>query len=246
MMASQNQLTVYPVWDKTVRIFHWVNVLCVLGLIAVGTVILNAKALGVTTDGKVLLKTAHVYIGYFFAVNLAWRIVWGFIGSHYARWSAILPVGTEYRAQLSAFITGAKSGKPVGFLGHNPIARLMVALLFLLLSLQALTGLVLAGTDVYMPPFGNTIKEWVVAEQFTVESVKPYSEVEVDKVAFKEMRAFRKPFAITHYYIFFILLAAISLHLIAVVVTELRERNGIVSAMFTGKKVFAEKPFDVE
>jgi len=79
-----------------------------------------------------------------------------------------------------------------------------------------------------------------------VESVKPYSEVEVDKVAFKEMRAFRKPFAITHYYIFFILLAAISLHLIAVVVTELRERNGIVSAMFTGKKVFAEKPFDVE
>ena len=245
-MASQNQLTVYPVWDKTVRIFHWVNVLCVLGLIAVGTVILNAKALGVPSDGKILLKTVHVYIGYVFAVNLAWRIVWGFIGSHYARWSAILPVGTEYRAQLSAFITGAKSGKLVGFLGHNPIARLMVAMLFLLLSLQALTGLVLAGTDVYMPPFGNTIKEWVATDPSTERNVNPYSKEGVDEMAYKEMRDFRKPFITIHYYVFYILLVSIVLHLIGVVVTELRERNGLVSAMFTGKKVFSDKPFDVD
>ncbi|RKZ89748.1 MAG: cytochrome b/b6 domain-containing protein [Gammaproteobacteria bacterium] len=245
-LKKQEQLTVYPVWDKTVRIFHWVNVLCVLGLIAVGTVILNAKALGVTTDGKILLKTMHVYIGYVFAVNLAWRVVWGFIGSRYARWSAMLPVGAEYRAQLRAFIEGAKLGRKVGFLGHNPIARLMVALLLLLLSIQALTGLVLAGTDVYMPPYGNTIKEWVATDQFTVESVKPYSKEGIDEVAYKEMRDFRKPFITTHYYVFYILLVSIVLHLIGVVVTELRERNGLVSAMLTGKKVFAEKPFDVD
>ena len=246
LQKQEIELTVYPVWDKTVRIFHWVNVVCVLGLIAVGTVILNAKALGITTDGKILLKTIHVYIGYVFVVNLAWRIVWGFIGSHYARWSAILPVGTEYRAQLRAFIAGTKSGKPVGFLGHNPIARLMVALLLLLLSIQALTGLVLAGTDVYMPPFGNTIKEWVATDKSTVTNVKPYSKDGVDETAYKEMRAFREPFITTHYYVFFILLVSIVLHLIGVVVTELRERNGLVSAMFTGKKIFADKPFDVD
>ena len=243
---ESEQLAVYPVWDKTVRIFHWVNVLCVLGLIAVGTVSLNAKVLGITTDGKILLKTVHVYIGYVFAVNLAWRIVWGFIGSRYARWSAILPIGAEYRAQFSAYIAGAKSGKQVGFLGHNPIARLMVAMLLLLLSIQALTGLVLAGTDVYMPPFGNTIKEWVATDQSTVENVKPYSKEGVDEVTYKEMRAFRKPFITTHYYVYFILLVSIVLHLIGVVVTELRERNGLVSAMFTGKKVFSEKPFDAD
>ena len=168
-------LTSYFVWDRTVRIFHWVNVLCVLGLIAIGTVILNSKVLGVSVDGKILLKTIHVYIGYIFAVNLTWRIVWGFIGSHYARWQAMLPFGAEYRSQLSAMISGAKSGRPVSFLGHNPIGRLMVALLFLLLSIQAITGLVLAGTDVYMPPFGNTIKEWVATDPEMVESIKPYS-----------------------------------------------------------------------
>ena len=77
--------------------------------------ILNAKALGIPSDGKILLKTVHVYIAYVFVLNLAWRIVWGFIGSRYARWSVIMPFGSDYRAQLSAMINGSKSGKPVGF-----------------------------------------------------------------------------------------------------------------------------------
>jgi len=246
MTDSTSKLTAYPVWDKTVRIFHWVNVLCVLALIAIGTVILNAKALGVPSDGKIILKTIHVYIGYVFALNLTWRIVWGFIGNRYARWSAILPFNSQHRTQLAAMMIGAKSGTPVGFLGHNPIARLMVGLLFLLLSVQAVTGLVLAGTDVYMPPFGNTIKEWVAVDSSTVDSVKPYSKDGIDDASYKEMRDFRKPFITVHYYTFYVLLAAVLLHLLGVVVTELRERNGLVSAMFTGKKVFSEKPFDAE
>ena len=242
----KQQLTHYFVWDRTVRLFHWVNVLCVLGLIAIGTVVLNSKALGVSVDGKILLKTIHVYIGYIFAVNLTWRIVWGFIGSHYARWRAMLPFGAEYRSQLSAMISGVKSGRPVSFLGHNPLGRLMVALLFLLLSIQAITGLVLAGTDVYMPPFGNTIKEWIATDPTMIESIKPYSKEGVNEIAYKDMRNFRAPFITTHYYVFYILLVAIFLHLLAVVITEIKERNGIISAMFTGKKVFAEKPIDLE
>ena len=56
-----------------------------IGLIAVGLAILNDKALGVTTDGKILLKSVHVWIGYVFAVNLLWRLVWTFIGGPLAR-----------------------------------------------------------------------------------------------------------------------------------------------------------------
>ena len=53
-------LKAYPVWDANVRWFHWINLLSLLGLIAVGVAILNDKALGVTSDGKILLKTVHV------------------------------------------------------------------------------------------------------------------------------------------------------------------------------------------
>lgn len=240
------QVTHYQVWDKTVRIFHWVNVICVLCLIAIGVAILNAKALGVTDDGKILLKTLHIYFGYVFAINLGWRIIWGFIGSRFARWKMALPFGSEYKAQLKAYIDSAKNNNPVEFLGHNPIARLMVGLLFLLMSLQAITGLVLAGTDMYMVPFGNTFKQMVAVDAASVDLVKPYSKEGIDQAAYKEMRDVRKPFVTVHYYVFYILLAAIILHLVGVLVSELRERNGLVSAMITGKKVFAEKPFDAE
>jgi Ni/Fe-hydrogenase 1 B-type cytochrome subunit len=240
------QLTAYPVWDRTVRIFHWINVLCVLGLIAIGVAILNSKTLGVTDDGKLLLKTVHVYIGYVFAANLTWRIVWGFIGNRYSRWKSILPFNAEHRAQLTAMKEGAKTGKPVGFLGHSPIARLMVGFLFVLMSVQAITGLVLAGTDVYMLPFGNIVKESIAIDSTTVDIIKPYSKEGIDDAAYKDMRDVRKPFITVHYYAFWVLLAAILLHILGVVVSELRERNGLVSAMFNGKKFFADKPFDAE
>ena len=42
------ELKSYEVWDAHTRWFHWVNVLCVLGLTAIGVAILNAKLLGIT------------------------------------------------------------------------------------------------------------------------------------------------------------------------------------------------------
>jgi len=92
-VTEQETLKRYYVWDAGVRWFHWINVITVLALIGVGTVILNANALGVSSDGKIDLKILHAWIGYVFSLNLLWRILWGFIGSPYARWSAVLPGG---------------------------------------------------------------------------------------------------------------------------------------------------------
>jgi len=41
------------------------------------------------------------------------------------------------------------------------------------------------------------------------------------------------------------MLAMIGIHITGVVVTEIRERNAIVSAMITGKKYFTEDPIDL-
>ncbi|MCW8853725.1 MAG: cytochrome b/b6 domain-containing protein [Gammaproteobacteria bacterium] len=246
-MNTQNtSLTEYTVWDRSVRIFHWVNVVSILCLIAIGVAILNAKALGVSTDGKVLLKTWHVYFGYIFVINLAWRLVWAFIGSEFARWKNILPLGSDYKKQMGHFLAARKENRPAYFLGHNPLARIMVLFLFLLLTTQAVTGLVLAGTDVYMPPFGSAMAEWVSEDKTRADEIKPYSKVNVNEASYKEMRAFRKPFISTHETVFYVLLLAIILHVLGVVYAELKEGNGIVSAMFTGKKVFPEKPMDLD
>lgn len=241
-------LAYYSVWDRTTRWFHWINVLCIIGLIAVGVVILNDNALGVSNEGKVILKSVHVYIGYVFAVNLAWRIIWGFIGGRFARWKAILPGGNSYFQSLRAYITSIRSGQPLQYQGHNPLGKLMVALLLLLLVTQASTGLVLAGTDLYLPPFGNAIAKWVAVPgggQAATVNIKPGSKANINPVAYAEMRKFRKPFITLHVYSFYTLLIAIVLHVVAVVVTEIREKSNLVSAMFTGKKVLSRKPEDL-
>ena len=72
--SIMSNLKAYFVWDANVRWFHWINLLCIIGLVAVGIAILNGKALGVSTEGKILLKTVHVLIGYIFAINLVfWK-----------------------------------------------------------------------------------------------------------------------------------------------------------------------------
>ncbi|WP_031435223.1 cytochrome b/b6 domain-containing protein [Methylomarinum vadi] len=245
--ASDNHGPVYSyrVWDRSVRLFHWLNVICVIGLIGVGLVIMNNKSFGVSADGKILLKTIHVYFGYVFAANLTWRIAWGFIGGRFCRWPAIFPFGKGYLNSLISYLKALKTGRPVHYAGHNPVARMMATLLFLLLIAQASTGLILAGTDLYFPPFGQEMAEWVAGEDRGLAAeLKPGSKEGVDPVAYQEMRAFRKPFITIHNYAFYVLSAAILLHIIGVVVTEIKEKSGLVSAMFTGNKFFHQKPLD--
>lgn len=237
-------LKAYFVWDASIRWFHWLNLLCMLGLIAVGVVILNAKALGVPNDGKILLKTVHVWIGYVFALNLAWRLVWAFIGGPHARWQAILPGGRGYLNEVRGYIADFNAGQPRQYLGHNPLGRIAVALLLFLLLVQAVTGLVLAGTDLFYPPLGSWIAGWVASPGVDPTTLVPYAKEMYDEVAYEAMRAFRKPFITVHYYGFYVLLAFAMIHILAVVVTELREGGNLISAMFSGKKVLSGPPAD--
>jgi cytochrome b len=239
-----SELKSYSAWDASVRWFHWINLICILGLIAVGVAILNTKPLGVTDDGKILLKTVHVWIGYVFAVNLLWRLIWAFIGGSRARWRAILPGGPGYMTEVREYLAAVRARRPRQYIGHNPLGRIAVALLLVLLVVQAATGLVLAGTDLFYPPIGAWIAGWVAAPGVDPATLVPYAPEMYEKASYEAMRGFRKPFVTIHYYGFYTLLAVALIHIIAVVVTELREGGNLVSAMFTGRKVLSEPPAD--
>ncbi len=234
----------YKVWDATTRIFHWLNVLCVIGLLTVGTVILNANTLGVNNAGKIILKTVHVWIGYVFVLNLLWRLVWGFIGGPYARWRSILPFGRGYGTQLANEVAALRDGRAHNYIGHTPLGRLAVTVLLGVLVIQGATGLILAGTDLYMPPFGKTIATNVVASGLDPSEVRPYAPETVDPEAYKAMRDMRAPIVETHEIMYFVLLGLIALHIIAVVLTELKYGGNIISAMFSGRKSFSHPPLD--
>lgn len=240
------ELRSYAVWDAGTRWFHWINVLCVIALAAVGYLILQAGELGVPDAGRATLKTVHTWIGYVFVVNLSWRIVWGFFGNRYARWRAVLPGGAGYLQGLRGYLAALRSGHPWHYLGHNPAGRIAVSVLFALLIVQAVTGLVLAGTDIFYPPFGSWIAQWIAAPGVDPATLMPYSPQQYDAAAYDSMRALRKPFVTVHLYSFYALMVMVVLHITAVVITELREGGSIVSAMFTGRKIMAGRPEDEE
>ncbi|HEX5804767.1 MAG TPA: cytochrome b/b6 domain-containing protein [Macromonas sp.] len=134
MNTTHHNATSVKVWDRFVRLFHWSLVSCV---------ILN---LWILEEGE----TAHEWAGYTAVGLVLARVVWGFIGTRYARFSDFFPTPRRVAAHVQALL----HGEPPSSMGHNPMgALMMLALMALVLSL-GLTGW-LQGTDAY---FGE---EWL-------------------------------------------------------------------------------------
>ena len=122
------------VWDPFVRVFHWSLVSCVM---------LNFFIL---EEGE----APHEWVGYTATALVVARIIWGFVGSRFARFSDFFPTPSR----LGRHIDGIRSGQAEHQWGHNPLGALMMfALMGLVLSL-GLTGW-MQGTDAY---FGE---EWL-------------------------------------------------------------------------------------
>lgn len=242
--GMQKTFTEYTVWDKPVRWFHWINVLSIFSLIFVGLIMLYKTELGISgIEPKIALKELHVIIGYIFVINLTFRLVWAFIGSPSARFSSLFP-GKGYVASVKTYISSIKSGNPQQFIAHNPLGKLAIAVIFLLLSVMAVSGLIRAGTDIYYPPFGSSFAAYVAAPGVSAATILPYDTKGTDEKKMASLKAFKSPVGKIHLYTAYLLMFIIILHVTAVILTETREGGGLISAMFSGKKVISEKPAD--
>ncbi len=243
---NNSNLQQYKVWDVPTRVFHWINFTTIISLIFVGLVMLFKKELGITgIEAKVGLKEVHVIIGYVFLLNFIWRIIWGFIGNRYARWNQVLP-HREFRKNLTPYLTSVKKGQPHQYAGHNPMGRLAILFIFLLMVTMAITGLIRAGTDIYYPPFGSFIAEYIAETDTDPDTIQPYIAKGTDSEKVKNIKAFKGPIGKIHIYSSYILMFMIILHIFFVVRTEITEKGSIITAMFTGKKILGEKPVDVD
>jgi Ni/Fe-hydrogenase 1 B-type cytochrome subunit len=237
---------VYNVWDIPTNCFHWINAVAVVMLMALGLGIYISAAFDLGNDAKILLKTLHVLVGYVFVSNLLWRLTWAFFGNRHSRWRAFLPYRRGYGRALTDYLRGLWSGQPRVYAGHNPVGRLAITLFFVLLVAQALSGLVLAGTDLYYPPFGAWFAQWVAATGVPAADVAPYRPDLVDAGAYAQIRTIRESFISSHKLGFFAIAALAVIHVVGVIITELREGGALTSAMFTGRKVLDRPAEDAD
>jgi cytochrome b len=106
-------------WDLPTRLFHWLLALCVIAALVSGQI------------GSKLIDL-HGKIGLAIVGLVAFRIVWGFAGSTYARFAHFFPTP----GKIKAYLNGEWQG-----LGHNPLGALSVFGLIFLLTAQVITGL---------------------------------------------------------------------------------------------------------
>jgi Ni/Fe-hydrogenase 1 B-type cytochrome subunit len=243
---SDTNLQEYKAWDVPTRVFHWVNFTTVICLIFMGLIMLFKKELGISgIDAKVGLKEVHVIIGYIFVLNLTWRFIWGFTGNKYARWSTTFP-RKGFVSVLGDYVRAKKSGDAEQYIGHNPMGRLAVLFIYLLLLTMAVTGLVRAGTDIYYPPFGSLVVDYIADPGADPDGILPYVEAGTDQEKVASLDAFKSPFGKVHIYSSYVLMFMIVLHIFFVVRVEITEGGSLITAMFTGKKLLTKRPMDSE
>lgn len=234
----------YPVWDKPTRLFHWINVILVLALTLVGGIMMYRTELGISElTGKIGLKTLHVCIGYAFAINLIVRLVWGFIGNKYARFSHMFP-NANSKSELIAYKTELAAGKNPQYLGHNPKGKFAVLAIMLLLVTIMITGLLRAGTDIYYPPLGSAVQSYLADTNVEPTSLKPYDATGVNAEKADALKPMKGLAGQVHVYAVYVLLLLMLLHVFAVIYTEVKRQPGIISAMFSGKKIIQGQPKD--
>ena len=204
------------------------------------------KELGITgLDAKVGLKELHVIIGYVFVINLIWRLAMMFTGDRYNSWRGFIPT-KGYINMLRLYLVSMRDGHPQQFRGHNPLGRLAVCTIYLLLIIMAITGLIRAGTDIYYPPFGSMVANYVAKPGVDPDTLIPYDKSTIVETKSKSLDKLKRPAGTIHIYSSYVLMFMIVLHIFAVVATEIREGGAITSAMFSGKKLMSGKPTDID
>lgn len=132
-------LTRIRLWDVPTRLFHWSLVT------AVAVAIVTGKLGGTWME-------LHGQAGLFIVGLVSFRLVWGFLGSRYARFLTFVPTPRSLLAYLKGEWRGA---------GHNPLGALSVLGLLTLLGAQAATGLLGNDSNAFYGPLFALVDEAV-------------------------------------------------------------------------------------
>lgn len=137
------------VWELPVRLTHWVLFFSILILSATGYYI-GHPFIDVPGPAKdhFVMGTAiavHIYAAIFFTLAVLARLYWLFVGNRYARLSEFIPISK--RRWLSLWRTflyySFMRREPDDYPGHNALAAVTYAGIFLVYLLMIVTGLVL-------------------------------------------------------------------------------------------------------
>lgn len=159
------------VYEAPLRLWHWVNALCIVVLGVTGYFI--GKPLpslpGEASDSFLLgyIRFIHFSAAYIFAASFLGRIYWAVVGNHHARQIFLLPITnrrwwSEVLHELKWYLFLVK--EPKRYIGHNPLAQLMMFLFFTVGAVYMMcTGFALYGEGAGKGSWQDVLFGWVVS-----------------------------------------------------------------------------------
>jgi len=186
------QYSTVKVWDKFVIFYHWSQVLVVFGAF----IAIEFNEVDI-----------HELLGYILTILVLSRVVWGFVGSKYARFSNFAyPLSS-----VISYVTSLRKHTPEYYLGHNPAGGCMVFVLIATLLGLIFTGLFTLGSIEFEGPLTDLLAS---IPDFVANDIRKIHELAGE----------------------FIIFILVPIHLMGVVVSTRLHKENLVGAMLTGKK----------
>ena len=127
------------IWDLGLRLFHWLLVIVVISLLISGFFFHKPFLI------------YHNILGYGLICLLIFRMVWGVVGSEFSRFGSFLFSIKDSIGYVRALL----HARQPHYLGHNPLAALMVFALLAMLAALAVSGVLALGGGEFEGPLGR-------------------------------------------------------------------------------------------
>lgn len=214
------------VWDRVVRITHWLIFFSMIVLVITGAYIGNPwiSAPGQASQSFRMgtMKIVHFYGAIVFTLSVLARIVWMFTGTRHARWPNFVPYQPRRRrgfVETLKFYTFIRR-RPPAFEGHNPLAGAAYLVIFGLYLVMILTGLGLyaIGADIDSPMrWFVFLNDWFGSAQ-TARFI--------------------------HHIVMWMLIGFFIHHLYSAILVSVVEKNGTLDSIVSGNKWLRPKDLD--
>ena len=203
------------VWEKPVRIAHWLIFFAFVSLSVTGLFI-HRPFLAPSGQAPFLMariRFVHLVSAFVLIAAFSLRVYWFFKGNFWARWSAYIPIHREHWRGMSSMLEFYLflRFKPEHRGGHNPLAALTYFIVYLLILVEILTGLALYDRVLGNPAFHQFIG-WLP------QLIDP------------------QYLRLIHFFLMFVFFAFVIFHVYASVLVSLEEENGLLDSIFSGWK----------
>jgi Ni/Fe-hydrogenase 1 B-type cytochrome subunit len=218
-LARGEDLVRVYIWEKPVRLTHWVIFFAIFVLGFTGYYMYRPFI--ISRDGSVFLmaemRFVHEVTAFVFIAALLLRFYWFFTGYGWAHWTGFVSAQRWWRRALwrqLKYYLFLRPG-PSTHLGHNPLAAITYLFVFALMVIEIITGMALLD---YSGGLGHGALAFCFGWITSLLSIQYVREI--------------------HFLIMFAFLAFVIHHVYSAVLISMEEGTGLMDGIFSGYKFF--------